>query len=127
MTEEHRDRIYDGVRRMVIWDEPRADVFHRLEVNCIDPAQAQQMYEKARAERIAIIRDDAMRTAGEGFGLLLAGLGLFFGFWDGFGGITRTLLGISSLATGFGIWRFVKGLFYIFFAHTKKGSLADDD
>ena len=60
MTEEHKARIYEGVRRMVIWDEPRADVFHRLEVNGIDPAQAQQMYDQARDERIAIIRPIAM-------------------------------------------------------------------
>ena len=127
MTEEHKERIYEGVRRMVIWDEPRSDVFHRLEVNGIDPAEALHMYHKARAERIAIIRADFMKQAAFGLGLLLAGVGLFSGFWNGLEAMTRQVLIICGLATGFGIWLFFKGLLGILFAHSKQGSLANDD
>lgn len=127
MTDEHEDRIYQGIRRMVIWDEPRADVFHRLEVNGADQAQAQQMYDKARAERITIIRADATRKAMEGLVLLLTGAGVFLGFWNGLGGITRPILVLCALATAFGTWRFFKGLFGFFFASTKEGSLANEE
>jgi hypothetical protein len=115
MTEEHKERIYEGVRRMVIWDEPRADVFHRMEVNGIPTEEAQQMYGKARAERFAIIRADAMKQAALGLGLLLAGAGVFVGFWNGLGGVTRALLALCATAVGFGAWHFTKGLFYVFF------------
>lgn len=96
---------------MVIWDEPRVDVFHRLEVNGIDQARAQHLYHKARSERIAIIRADAIRRAAGGLGLLLAGAGIFVVFWDGFGGITRLLFCMCAVAAGFGTWLLFKGLF----------------
>lgn len=126
MTEEHKDRIYQGVRRMVIWDEPRADVFYRLEVNGLDPEQAKQMYDKARAERIAIIRGGAAKQAILGFLLLAAGLGALL--WLSIGPIfTRQSLALCAVAVVFGTWNFSKGLIYFLFAHTKKGSLADED
>ncbi|MBN8418910.1 MAG: hypothetical protein J0L73_08350 [Verrucomicrobia bacterium] len=127
MTDEHKERIYEGVQRMVIWDEPRSDVLYRLEVDGIDPAEALRMYHQARAERIAIIRADSMKQAAFGFGLLLTGFGLLAGFFIGFGGFTRMLLAICATAVVFGTWHFSKGLFYIFFAHAKEGSLANDD
>ena len=112
---------------MVIWDEPRADVFHRLEVNGIDPAQAQQMYDQARDERIAIIRDDAAKMAALGFGQLLLGVGALVVFSIRLGVIDRPVLVLCALAVVFGTWNLSKGLFNFFFAHTKEGSLADDD
>ncbi len=127
MNEEHEDRIYQGIRRMVIWDEPRADVFHRLEVNGIVGAKAEEIYGRARAERIAIIRADSIRKTGFGLLLLLAGIGVFFGFWSGLGGITRPVLTLCVLSAAFGVWRFFKGLFGFFCASSKEGSLANEE
>jgi hypothetical protein len=128
MTDEHEDRIFQGVRRMVIWDEPRADVFHRLEVNGLTGTQAQQMYDKARAERIAIIRGDSIRTVVGGLVLLFASASLFFGFWNGWGFISLgSRVSWGALAAGVGVWRFFKGLFGFFLAASKEGSLNDDD
>lgn len=112
---------------MVIWDEPRDDVLHRLEVNGITGLKAQQMYEKARAERVAIIRKESIRKAAFGLGLLLVGCGLLFGFAIGLGVVIRPVLALGAAAAVFGLWYFSKGLFYIFFAHAKEGSLADED
>ncbi len=110
---------------MVIWDEPREDVFHRLEVNGIAEAEAQQMYAKARAERMGMIRSDSIKKAALGFGLLL--LAGACGVFLYMGAVIRPLLVLNAAATVFGLWFFSKGLFYFFFAHTKNGSLADDD
>ncbi len=112
---------------MVIWDEPKADVFHRMEVNGIAQAEAQQMYHKARAARIAIIRTAAARTAAGGFGLLFIGVSVIIGSLNGLGGITRTPLIACMMATAFGTWRLFKGLFGFILAHSKEGSLADDE
>lgn len=127
MTDEYADRIYEGVRRMVIWDEPCDDVFHRLEVNGIPAAKARQMYEKARAERMALIRAGSIQKAVAGLGLLLVGGGLLFGFSVGLGVVMRPVLVLGAVASVFGLWHFSKGLFYFFFAHARKGSLAEDD
>ncbi len=112
---------------MVIWDEPRADVFHRLEVNGIPQAEAQQMYDKARAERMSMIRSDSIRKTALGLGLLLVAFALLFGFSAGMGIVIRPVLGLGGAAAVFGIWFFCKGLFYFLFAHAKSGSLADDN
>lgn len=127
MTEEHKERIYEEVRRMVIWDEPRADVFHRLEVNGIDPVQALHMYHKARAERMAMIRSDSIRKTVLGLGLLLVAFALLFGFSAGMGVVIRPVLALGGTAAVFGLWYFSIGLFYLFFAHARTCSLADHD
>ena len=126
MTEEHKERIYQGVRRMVIQDEPRADVFHRLEVNGIDSVEAQQMYDRARAERIAIIRSGSPKNMALGLGLLFAGVGVLFGFSDSSGNMELPVVSLCVLAMVLGTWFFSKGLIYFFFAHTKEGSLVDE-
>lgn len=112
---------------MVIWDEPRGDVFQRLEVNGITGEKADKMYAAARAERIAIIRSDSVRKAVVGMGLALAGVAVFCGFWNGLGGITRPVLILCTLAVCFGTWRFFKSLLGFFFAASKEGSLANED
>lgn len=127
MTEEHKERIYEEVRRMVIWDEPRADVFHRLEVNGIPVAEAQQMHDKAHAERMAMIRSDAIRKTALGTGLLLVASALLFGLAAGMRAVIWPVLALGGTAAVFGLWYFSKGLFYLFFAHSKSGSLADAD
>jgi len=127
MTEEHKDRIYEGILRMVIWDEPRADVFHRLEVNAIAPVEALQMYHKAHAERLAMIRSDSIRKTVLGLGLLLVAFALLFGFSAGIGVVIRPALALGGTAAVFGLWYFSKGLFFFFFAHARTGSLADHD
>ncbi|WP_395747140.1 hypothetical protein [Prosthecobacter sp.] len=83
------------------------------------------MYAKARAERMAMIRSDSIKKAALGFGLLLlTGVGGAFLYM---GGIVRSLLVLNAAASVYGLWFFSKGLFYFFFAHTKNGSLANDD
>lgn len=123
MTDEHKDRIYEGVRRMVIWDEPRADIFYRLEVNGIPLPEAQQMHDKARAERMSAIRSDALKQTAFGLALLFAGVG----FFTVIGVITKAVLAFSATAAVLGLWHLSKGLFYLLFPHNRKGSLADHD
>lgn len=127
MTDEFKDRIFQGARRMVIWGEPRADVIHRLEVNGIPPDEAQQMYERALAERVSLLRTEAFKQTMQGLGLMLAALFLFNRLAEGSGTISSH--GISAiLLTGFfGAWRFFKGLFGCLSARSREGSLADDE
>ncbi len=127
MTDEFKDRIFQGARRMVIWGEPRADVIHRLEVNGIPPEEAQQMYERALSERVFLLRTEAFKQTFQGLGLMLAALFLFIQLAEGSGAISR--YGISAiLLTGFfGTWRFFKGIFGCLFARSREGSLADDE
>jgi hypothetical protein len=127
MTEEHKERIYEGVRRMVMRDEPRADVFHRMEVNGIPPEEAHQMHEKARAERMSAIRHAALKQTGLGLAGMLSAFGLVMGWFSVYEIIPDTILALCALTAAFGTWHFSKNLFYLLFAHNKKGSLEDAD
>lgn len=126
MTDEHKERIYEAVRRMVLRDEPRADVFHRMEVNGIPEAEARQMYDKARAERMAAIRHAALKESALGLLLMLTAFGIFMGYFYCFEIITNEILVLCSLIAVLGIGFFSKGLYYLLFAHNKTGPLADD-
>jgi hypothetical protein len=127
MTDEFKERIFQGARRMVIWGEPRADVLHRLEVNGIPAEEAQQMYERALTERVSILRTQAVKQVVQGLGLLIAAFFFFNRVADGTIGISRG--GISAvLLTGcLGAWRFFKGLFGCLLARSREGSLTDHD
>lgn len=124
MTAEHEELIYEGVRRMVTWGEPRADVFHRLEVNGIVGARAEEMYAKARAERVAFIRKDCLRDAAVGLLALGSGTGVFsFAMHVPH----RVTIGVGAATVIFGGWRFFKGVFGFLFAASREGSLADEE
>lgn len=127
MTEEHKDRIYEGMRRMVFSDEPAADVLHRLEVNGISPEESGQMHEKARAERKAAIRQAALKQAVLGFLLMLSAYGMFMGFFAINDVLTQEILALCAMTALIGIWQFSKGLFYFLFPHNRKGLVADQD
>lgn len=126
MTDEFKDRIFQGARRMVIWGEPAADVLHRLEVNGIPPDEARQMYERAVTERVSILRTAAVKQAVLGLGLMLAAFYFFNQLAYGSGAISRHAVSAILLTGLFGIWRFFKGLFGCLFARSREGSLTDD-
>lgn len=126
MTHEHENRIYHDVLHDVLWGSERHDVFHRLEVNGITGEQAETLFAKARKERIALIRSEAMRKVIKGMVLLLAGLGIFLLFWDGAGAITRGVFVTCFVAWAFGGYWLIDGVVAAIFAPTKKGSVADE-
>ncbi|WP_395750425.1 hypothetical protein [Prosthecobacter sp.] len=125
MTEEHIERIYEGIRRMVFSDEPSEDILHRLEVNGIPSEEARQMLEKARAERMSEIRSAALKQAVLGFSIMLSAYGMFMGFFAINDVLTQEIVALCALTAAIGVWQFSKGLYYLLFAHNKKGPLID--
>lgn len=127
MTPEHEQRIYQIIHRMVIWDESRENVLAKLEVNGITGPQADAMYARAQAERIAGLRGNAVRQGLAGLFLMAAGIGVFWAFWEWFGNITRALLILCFVTTVIGFWKATEGVLGYLFAPTKRGSLADEE
>lgn len=127
MTDEFKDRIFQGARRMVIWGEPRADILHRLEVNGIPADEALQMYERALTERVSILRTDAFKKAAQGLGLMLAAVYAFNRLVEGSGAVSRYEISGILLTGFFGTWLFFKGLFGWIFARSHEGSLTEHD
>lgn len=127
MPAEREQKIYDMVLKMVLWDEARDDVFQKLEVNGFIGDKAQEMYQRARAERVAAIRADCTRKAWAGLLWLGMGAGVFWLFWIYLGGITYQILVLSGVAMSIGTWKLVNGIAGIAMAHLKKGSLADEN
>ncbi|HEY1051298.1 MAG TPA: hypothetical protein VGE39_16115 [Prosthecobacter sp.] len=127
MTPEHEELIYEGIRRMVIWDEPRDEVFHRLEVNGITGERAEAIYAKARAARIQEIRSDCVRRAVKGLLFLVVGAGVALEFLTRGAMPPRVALAPCMAAVGYGLWQSFKGVFGYVLAPSKKGSLADDE
>jgi hypothetical protein len=125
-AEQRRQRIYEIILRMVLWDEKEEDVFKKLEVNGFTGEKAQEMYREARRERVAAIRGDCWRPAGLGLLVLALSVGVFCQFWFGFGFIPRLLIGGCAVGTFFGGWKLVGGLVGLVTASTKQGSLAED-
>ncbi len=127
MSPELRERIYQDVLRAVLWDERREKTYFMLKVNGITGESADEMYEEARRERVAEIRGGGVRKCITGGCALVAGAGLFGGFWYGAGAITGRILAISGASAIFGAYRLLDGALTVLLAHKKKGSIAEEE
>lgn len=127
MQADREEKIYGIVLKMVLWGESKEDALHKLRINGIEGAAAEEIYAQARGERLATIQGMCLRKAAMGFALAVAGFGIWAFFWYRLGGISRGLL-FLTIGTGiFGLVKFVTSIFGIIFAATKKGSIADLD
>ncbi|MFD0892921.1 hypothetical protein KBB96_15995 [Luteolibacter ambystomatis] len=123
-VEEHR--LYAMVLKMVLWGEKKEDVYHRLEVNNVTGPTADLLYNHARADRIATIRDACRKKFLIGIGLILAATVTFCSFWWGLGFLPRLLLYGCFAALGIGLWKTIDGLAGYLMAGTKEGSVEGD-
>ena len=71
---------YEIVLKMVLWDEDRAAIFHRLKVNGVEDERAKSIYAKARSERIKILRAEGLKSLLMGFGGVALAIGIYFIF-----------------------------------------------
>lgn len=126
MNPDLENRIYGSVRRSVMWGTEREEVLEMLRVNGITGEPAEAMFRRARGERLAVLRSEALRTAARGASLLAVGIALFSAFWFGMGAITRTVFMISGFLAAWGLWLFLDGAMAAFFASSRKGSVAPD-
>ena len=129
---------YEIVLKMVLWDEDRAAIFHRLKVNGVEDERAKSIYAKARSERIKILRAEGLKSLLMGCGGMALAIGIYFifnldelsaaEFGDGVNGtaVLPWLLGfLGAVAGAFGVWKATEGITDVLFASMKKGSIAD--
>jgi hypothetical protein len=126
MNSDLETRIYASALRSVLWGSPRSEVLQMLEANGITGDAAEEILRRAAGERVALLRGEAIRKAGKGALLLVAGVTLFCIFWFGFGAITRSVFIIFSLLGGWGAWRLLDGVLEAIRAPSKEGSVSSD-
>jgi len=129
---------YDVVLKMVLWDEGREAIIHRLKVNGVEGERAEGIYKAARRERVVAIRHAGRRDLLMGLVLIAAcaattgGLRLdklsFTHFSEGLGEVLVlpwliTLLVVIGFT--FGLWKCLYGVTEILLAPSKSGSIAD--
>ncbi len=117
------DLIYDGVLRMVLWGEPKEEIYRKLEVNGFRGDEADKIYQRAMDERISSIRIDCRRKIWIGLGAIVGSLVLFFLVLNVFFRAYPILL-VGAL---YGIWKLGDGISRYFLAPGLKGSIADED
>ena len=127
MSSELESRIYRGVLRAVMWGTERAEVFEMLRVNGITGEPAEEMFRRARSERIAVLRNEAIRATVKGAVFLAGGAALFSVFWFGFGWINRFVFVISGLLAVRGTWLLVGGATEVLLAPSKRGAITPGD
>lgn len=127
MSPDLESRVYTSVRRAVLWGQEKAEIFKMLQVNGVTGEAAEAMFRRARGERIAVLRNEAVRAAVKGALLLAGGVGLFCVFWFGVGAINRGVIVISGLMAVRGVWLSIGGVTDLFLAPTKEGSVLGDD
>lgn len=118
---EGSENIYQSVEQMVIWGEEREKVFRMLEVNGVPQAQAEGLYKKAMAERIATIRSGCWKGVAVGAVCLLAGLAVWVFFTIKLGYISRNIFLVSGAGVVFGLWKLVDGFAGVMLAPRKTG------
>ncbi len=123
MSPALRESIYRSVERAVLWGESREKVFKILEVNGLVGSEAEELYARARAERISVLRGEGMRRAIRGFMVWTLALSLFLWFWHDLGFITGRVLMLTSVGFLVGFWWFFDGLLRMLFAPTRTGSV----
>lgn len=97
-----------------------------LQSNGLTEQEAEDVYRRARGERIAMLRSDGMRKAAKGALLLGLGAGLFCVFWYGLGFISRAVWIISFVAGGWGFLTLLNGMMDVVLAPNKSGPLNSD-
>lgn len=120
-------KVFQTIRRMVLWDEPEENITRVFEVNGTPAELSSRMLATARAERIADLRSAALRPVLAGAGMMLLGLVLFFGVALATGYTTRGIFVISGLLLLFGASLFAKGIVNFLSAPWKKGSVAHEN
>ena len=125
MSPELEARIYNNVLRSVLWDTDQEEAVQMLQASGITGEAAEQMFSRARRERITLIRNEGFQRAMKGISLMAGGILLFAVFWFGLGFIMRPIIIISGLLVAAGFWWMTTGLMDALLAPTRKGSVID--
>lgn len=125
MEEPAEEPLYEMILGMVLWGEPREEVFHRLHVNGITGERAARMYAMAWEERLNVIRRDYGKKAGTGLLLMTGAVVIFCGFWFGLRVIPRLILYVCFGMLGVGLWKTIDGFAGWIMAANKEGSVTE--
>jgi len=113
--------VYQGLLRMVLWGEPKEEVFRKARVNGLSAEEAEDLYQKAIKERICVIRAEYRGKALKGLIFIVASVVLFF--------IVAAMTGrafvIFALGVAYGLWKAIDGISGIFMAANREGSVGD--
>ena len=123
------DKIYDSVLSEVLWGADRKDVMTILHESGVFGDAAEELFRRARKQRIALIRVAAMRRIGKGVllmafgGLILTACGMCYLY------LGKVFKGTASMSSflgfpGFvGAWYWAWGFFHFSVGATRQGSI----
>ena len=117
-------RVYEVIRRAVIWGEPEEEVRERFTAYGVEGDEADAMYFEARRERISIIRRGYAGKLVQGILFLGAGVGVFSTYRPGYGVLTGDTFVVSFVLGAIGLWWLIDCLMGIILAPTKRGSVS---
>ena len=127
-SQDHEDRVFEVVRRKVLWGEGREAVFDNLAANGFTGADAERLYREAMRERVAIIRAACGKRAALGVLAIVGGLitlGTLLG-GASVGRVGGAAIGGGAVALLFGVWWLVDGVVGYALAARREGSVADE-
>jgi len=119
-------KVFQTIRRMILWDEPKENIARVFEVNETPAELSSRMLDAAHRERIVDLRSAALRPLLAGAGMMLLGFVLFFGV-AATGYTTRGVFVTSGLLLLFGVSFFAKGIVNFLSAPWKKGPVAREN
>lgn len=97
-----------------------------METNGITGEEADAVFRRAWAERLSLIRGEALRVMIKGLAILGAAACIFGAFWYGLGFITRPVFILCGLGAMWGAWLTIDGLTNMILAPTKRGSVLEN-
>ena len=121
------ERIYEQVLRMVLRDEREEDVFLKLEVNGFTGDKAKEMFEKARAVRMSMIRRASLIRFLWGVFWFSLGATIFVPFWFGAKMTSAHVMVLFLAGFGVGVWKMTAGVVGFVTASQKRGSVLEDE
>lgn len=117
---------FDLIHKMVLRGEPKERVLKRLEVNGVTGSKADLLYRHAMKDRVATIRQEFIKKASIGLGMIVFSIIVFCIFWFGLGFIINYVLSILCGITVFGLWKLGSGIAGYLNAESWQGSVADE-
>jgi hypothetical protein len=125
------DDLMTEARARITWGEPTSSVRGFLIANGISETEANARIAELDSERTRDIRRIGIWDVGIGVALL-GGAALLFWLWlrgahHGMASSTRSSKGVGMLILMglYGIWRLIKGLFYLIRPQSERDSLTD--
>lgn len=122
LTPVRRERIQSKVTKLILQDAEPEKLDQIISVNELSDADAKQMIDAARKERVDVIRGLCMKNVYLGCMVMMLGVAVVYSIILFLGNMTKPMWVVAGFMEVLGLWKIIEGVGGIVMAPKKKGA-----